>query len=392
MKMIYLRQALLAAATVFYSGVLSATATQGTSDEVTPEVQRLYAEARQERQRGNVDIAISKYKEMIRLAPHLGAAYNNLGMLYFDKHDYKQASLVLKRGLELSPGMSTTEAMLGMSYFQLGQPAKAQPLLESALKANPKDDQVEMVLSQILIANHDLAAASTHLNAYLARNPRDQQAWYTLGKAYLQLSEDSLKRINEIDPNSVVAHEIAGEIDQSMHNYDLALVEYKKAVDMGPNMPGTHMHMADAYWNLSKWKSAEEEFRAELQNDPNSCIARWKLANSMLEANETPDEAFAELNQSVERCPALMQAHVDRARALIRLGRHGEALPDLLMAEKESPNEPSIHFLLGAVYRAQGNKVEAQKETQTYSELQRQAMANVAAQADQSSAIKSAAK
>ena len=60
-----------------------------------------------------------------------------------------------------------------------------------------------------------------------------------LGKTYLQLSEDALGRINQIDPNSVTAHLVAGEIDESMHNYDGALVEYKKAIDLAPQ-PARH--------------------------------------------------------------------------------------------------------------------------------------------------------
>jgi tetratricopeptide (TPR) repeat protein len=359
------------------------------NDEVTPQVQSLYAEAKAARKNGDSATAIAKYQQILKLAPHLAAAYNNLGMLYFDGHDYPEAIKVLQHGLELNPNMPGAAAMLGMSYFQLGNNDKARPLLETALRANPKDDQVAMVLIHILINAQNLPEAAAKLNDFLARNPRNQEAWYLLGKTYLQMSEDALKKINEIDPDSVVAHEIAGEIDQSMHNYDLALVEYKKAIDMAPRMPGTHMHMADAYWNMGKWQSAQEEFRAELTNDPNNCLARWKLANAILEANDSSDEALSEVNKVIDRCPTLMQARVDRARALVRLGKHSEALPDLLMAEKESPREPTIHFLLAAVYRAQGKSAEAQTEMQTYGKLQREASAAVAAQASDANAIKS---
>ena len=58
------------------------------------------------------------------------------------------------------------------------------------------------------------------------------------------------------------------------------------------------------------------------------------------------------------------------------------------MAEKESPSEPTIHFLLAAVYRAQGKSAEAQAEMKTYGKLQREASAAVAAQANDASAIK----
>jgi tetratricopeptide (TPR) repeat protein len=367
--------------------VSPALASQG-DDEVTPEVQELYAQAKAAQKRGDNAAAIEKYRAMIKLAPHLAAAYNNLGMLYFDGHDYNRAAEVLQRGMELNPNMPSAAAMLGMSYFQLGNNEKAQPLLEAALRANPKDDQVEMVLVQILINERKLPEASSRLNDYLARNPKSQEAWYLLGKTYLQMSEDALKKINEIDPDSVVAHEIAGEIDESMHNYDLALVEYKKAIDKAPQTPGTHMHMGDAFWHMGKWESAQTEFRAELTNDPNNCIARWKLADAILEANDSNDEALSELNRVVEQCPTLMQARVDRARALVRLGKHDEALPDLLMAEKDSPNEPTIHFLLAAVYRAQGKSAEAQTEMQTYGRLQREASAAVAGQANDVNTIK----
>jgi tetratricopeptide (TPR) repeat protein len=371
-------------------GFTSVLASQG-NDEVTPEVQQLYAQAKAAQQRGDDAAAIAKYRAMIKLAPHLAPAYNNLGMLYFNGHDYKHAAEVLQRGLELHQDMPTASAMLGMSYFQLGVNDKAEPLLRSALHANPTDDNVEMILAHILINLKKYEEAASLLNNFLERNPKDQQGWYLLGNTYLQLSKSALAKIVEIDPNSVVAHEIAGEIDESMHNYDVALVEYKKAVDMAPHQPGTHMHMGNAYWFQGKWASAQSEFKAELENDPNNCTAYWKLGNSMLEANDSSDDALAALNSSIDHCPSLMQARVDRARALVRLGKPEDALPDLTMAVKDSPGEPTIHFLLASVYRAEGKAAEAQVEMKTYSRLQQEAREAVAGQASDANAIKNAA-
>src|SRR3954463_5631523 len=99
------------------------------NDEVTPQVQNLYSEAKAARQRGDSATAIDKYKQIVKLAPHLAAAYNNLGMLYFDEHDYPEAIKTLQHGLELNPNMPGASAMLGMSYFQLGKNNKAEPLL-----------------------------------------------------------------------------------------------------------------------------------------------------------------------------------------------------------------------------------------------------------------------
>lgn len=379
----------LAPLLLFVVATTSTFAQSSAADEVTPQVQALYAQAKAAQQHGDSAVAIEKYRAMLKLAPHLAPAYNNLGMLYFNEHDYTHAVQVLKRGLELNPEMPTASALLGMTYFEMGQYEEAEPLLEAAVHTNPNDDNLVMELARTLVSQGKYDAATPHLRSYLGRHPKDQQAWYLLGKAYLQLSEDALGKIVQIDPNSVVAHEVAGEIDESMHNYDGALAEYKKAVDLEPTRPGTHMHMANTFWLTGKWDSAQEEFKAELANDPRNCTARWKLANATLEANGSAEAALSDLNQSIELCPRLMQARVDRARALVKLGRQKEALPDLLMAEKDSPKEPSIHFLLSQVYRANGQMAETQQELRTYAQLQREASEAQARQASDALSIKS---
>jgi tetratricopeptide (TPR) repeat protein len=362
---------------------------QSSDDEVTPQVQELYAQAKAAQQHGDNATAIQKYRAMLKLAPHLAAAYNNLGMLYFSQRDYYHAAQVLEQGLKLNPDMPTASAMLGLSYLEVGENEKAEPLLEAAVRANPNDDNTQIALARTLINLKRYDEATPYLRRFLDRNPKDQQAWYLLGKTYLQLSEDALGQINRIDPNSATAHIVAGEIDESMHNYDGALVEYKKAIDLAPQQPGTHARMGNVFWLTSKWESAEIEFKAELANDPNNCTARWKLANAMLEANAPAQDALTELNRAVEQCPTLMQARVDRARALVKLDKHNDALPDLLLAEKDSPNEPSIHFLLSTVYRAQGKTADAQQEMRTYGRLQREASEAVAGQASDAITIKS---
>jgi tetratricopeptide (TPR) repeat protein len=379
----------LAALLCLSLSAIAGYAQASSDDEVTPQVQALYAQAKAAQQRGDNAEAIEKYRAMLKLAPHLAPAYNNLGMLYFNEHDYEHAAQVLKHGLELNPDMPTASALLGMSYHEIGDHAQAEPLLEAAVRANPNDDHLQMALVHNLVDLGNYEAATPYLRSYLERNPKDQQAWYLLGKTYLQLSEDALGKINQIDPNSVTAHIVAGEIDESMHNYDGALVEYKKAADLAPQQPGTHEHMGNTFWVTGKWESAESEFNAELKNNPNNCTARWKLANATLEANGSAEDALSGLDQAIERCPKLMQARVDRARALIKLSRQKEALPDLLMAEQESPKEPSIHFLLSQVYKADGRTAEAHQELRTYADLQREASEAVAGQASDAISIKS---
>lgn len=352
-----------------------------SDSEVTPQVQELYAQAKSAQAQGNDATAIAKYKAMLRLAPHLAPAYNNLGMLYFNQHDWINAVRVLKQGVRINPGMASAQAMLGSALHEMGRDRQAVGPLEAALRANPGDNNAEMMLARTQIDLKDYTAAAAHLQTLVTREPKDQEAWYLLGKTYLQLSQEALSQVNRIDPNSVLSHEISGELMESMQNMDGAVLEYQKAVALDPQRADAYEHLANAYWLLGKWESAESEFQKQLALEPNDCIAEWKMGNAMLENNQPAAGALPLLNKAVARCPTLMQARVDRARALIKTGHTAAALPELQVAEKASPDEPSIHFLLAQVYRAQGKSSDARAELATYGRLQRDASAAVSQRA-----------
>ncbi len=369
----------------------SAFSAQGSAD-VSPRVQTLYAEAGAARQAGDVPLAIAKYEAILQAAPRLAPAYNNLGALYFDTADYTAAARTLERGLALDPKMTSAAGVLGMTYLKLGRNEEAKTRLQVAVAARPTDNTLQMSLARSLLNLNEYDEAANQLQLYVKRNPRDQAALYLLGKTYLQLSEAALGKIRTIDPDSVTAHEVAGEIDESMHNYDGALAEYNRAVQLAPDQPGTHYRLGNTFWIEGKWELALGEFEADLRNDPRNCTTEWKLGNTLLAANHVPSEALHHLNHAIEQCPGLMQARVDRASALLKLDQPQSATEDLLLAVKDSPREPSIHFLLSKAYKLLGKNDDARVELETYGRLQREASEATAARAGDVIQIKNTAR
>jgi tetratricopeptide (TPR) repeat protein len=346
-------------------------------------VQELYAQAKAAEARGDLAGAAASYGSLLKIAPRLPAAYNNLGALYLRQREYKKAAEILEKGLKLDPKMSSATALLGIARYEMGDYTGARRNLEAALHANPKDDNAQLYLANDLIKLGELNAATDHLQQLSLRQPANQEIWYLLGKVHMKLSEQALSRLNEIDPNSVWVHEISGEIMESMKNYDGALVEYKKAVEMAPEQAGTHYSLGNAYWSLRMWDAATEQFKAELVNDPANCLAQWKIGNIVLEQHANSEEALADVDKALDICTNLMQARLDRARALINLDRHSEAVKDLEMVEKADPAEPSPHFLLAQAYRAMGRTQEAQAEMKIFSKLEESARAATAERAKQ---------
>ena len=363
--------------------LLQGLAAQANSAENDARVEELYSQAKAAQSQGDLRGAIGKYEEILRIAPKLGAAYNNLGALYFRQRDYHQAASVLEEGLKISPGMPSASALLGISLFEMGEYGKAKPRLEAALKANPRDGNARMFLVKDLTKLGEYEAAAARLQQAAASEPKNQEVWYLLAKVYMKLSEQSLARMNAIDSNSVLAHELSGEMMEAMNNYDGAVVELKKAVEMAPRQPGTHEKLGDAYWSLSQWDSAAGQFQAELAVDPGNCMARWKLGNIVLQKNGSAAEALANIDKALGTCPNLAGARVDRAKALIQLNRGAEALKDLEAAVKADPAEPSTHFLLAKTYRALGRVQEAQAEMQAFRKLEESARAATAERAQE---------
>lgn len=354
---------------------------QAQSSSAEDRIDALHSAAQSAEAAGDFTSAIEKYQEILKLAPRLAPAYNNLGALYFKEGKYREAAEVLQRGLKVDPAMSSASALLGISLFEMGEYQQARPRLEAAVKANPADGRAELFLVNDLIKLGDFEAAATHLRQLAKKEPENQHVWYLLGKVYMQLSQEALGKVNEIDPNSVWAHEISAELMESMKNNDGAILEWKKAIEAAPKQPGVHFKLGDLYWSLSQWDNATEQFQLEKTIDPGNCMVDWKLGNILLQKSEDAERALTLVDQSLAACPNLTEARGDRARLLLKLHREQEAIAELQTVERSNPSEPSTHFLLAQAYRATGRTQEAQAEMKSFSELEGKARAATAERA-----------
>jgi tetratricopeptide (TPR) repeat protein len=361
--------------------LLSRAVAQSGAAENDPRVSTLYNEAEEEKARGDLAGAVASYEALLRIAPRLAPAYNNLGSLYVRQREYRKAANVLEKGLKVDPKMSSASALLGIALYELGDYAAAKRNLEAAVRADPKDTNAEFLLAKDLIKLGEFQRAADDLRRLSERLPENQEVWYLLGKVHMKLSEQALSRLTNLDPNSVWVHEISGEVMESMKNYDGALLEYKKAVEVAPQQAGTHYHLGNAYWSLNMWDAATEQFRAELANDPSNCVAQWKIGNIILEQHGDSSQALTEIQKALDACPDLTRARVDRARALLKLERPAEALKDLEAAVKAEPGEASTHFLLAQAYRGLGRTQEAQAEMKVFSKLEEMERAKTAERA-----------
>lgn len=370
---------------VLLAGLLAAlcpdTAQAQSGDANDARVEQLYAAAKAAQSQGDRASAIRDYEELIRIAPDVAPAYNNVGMLYLDERQYPKAAELLKKGLSLDPKMTSAAALLGIAFFEMGRYQDSREALQVALQANPHDDNAELFLARDLVQLKDMSAAAAVLRPLAQRQPKNQEVWYLLGQAYMQLSEQALTRMSAIDPDSMLAHEVSGEMMEDMKNYQGALVEYKKAVGVAPDDAGAHYHLGNLYWKLSQWDDADRQLGLVLKTDPWNCRAWAQIGNILVDQKAQPEQGLDDLNKALQQCPDLGQAHLDRGDALVKLGRNREAIQDLETAEREDPGDPMPHFFLARAYKALGDSSRVKTEMETYARLQASASAAVAARA-----------
>jgi len=109
-----------------------------------------------------------------------------------------------------------------------------------------------------------------------------------------------------------------------------------------------------------------------LANNPDHAQALVYLADTDMRLNH-PEAAPPLLEKAVRIDPKLALAHLDLGILMDDAGRKDDALRELKIAEKLTPDDQSVHYRLGRFYKAMGKKDEAKVEFDKTRNLQKAA-------------------
>ena len=83
--------------------------------------------------------AIAHLKEAVEIAPKFAEAWNSLGVIYYQTHDYAQAEQCFRKALESDPGGFTPSINLGGALLNLERPKEALDYNRFAVQSRPND-------------------------------------------------------------------------------------------------------------------------------------------------------------------------------------------------------------------------------------------------------------
>lgn len=94
------------------------------------------------------------------------------------------------------------------------------------------------------------------------------------------------------DPLTAVENNNLGVAYEREGEYELAVREYKKAIEKDSNFTVAMINLANIYLKTEKPKKAKKYYKKALETDPSSLVARNNLANLYMNTNKDYESAF----------------------------------------------------------------------------------------------------
>lgn len=190
---------------------------------------------------GQIDAALAKYQEALRLNPANHNAYLNIGNVQFSQGKESEAVASYRNALQLKPDYAAAHVNLGRLYF-----------------------------SQ---QHHDAAAAS--YSAAIRTDPTFVDAYLGLG-----LALEALERVDE------------------------AVAAYREALVVQSDFAGAHLNLGHLLMQLSKTDMAASHLEQAIQGFPNHAHAHWWLGKLYKDMGLLA-QAIAHLRRACELEPSI---------------------------------------------------------------------------------------
>jgi tetratricopeptide (TPR) repeat protein len=327
--------------------------------DLAPSAQKTFIDGTTALKSGDYDTAIRAFQKVLSLDNEFAPAFLNLGLAYHLSRRYERAIEAFTKALELDRDVGGAALFLGIDYYEINSPEKAIKPLEKALAATPEDPEAHLWLGRSLLAAGRISEAIPHLDKGLAANPDDPGLMYTVGRSHLLLAQKIFEDLYNKFPHSSWVHLFLGQSFRDEGKTDLAIAEYKEALQSDPKIRGAHEALGDLYLKGKGADAAEAEYTRELEIDPYNYGVVCKQTDLLIQRGDL-DRAVAILEGAAQKAPSLGCAQYELGRAWFRKGQFQVAAEHLEIAVAHNPEYAPAYVLLGQAYSKTGNREKAE--------------------------------
>src|SRR5262249_16801611 len=200
----------------------------------------------------------------------------------------RKAIEYFREAIDKDPGYALAYSGLADSYdvlpfYSVMPPKEAYPKAKAAaMKALQIDESLAEGHTSLNYAlwnyDWDWAGAEREIKRSLELNPNYATAhhWYALFLAVMGRDEEAVrhaKRALEIDSLSLVINTKLGIVYYYGRQYDLAIDQLHKTIELDPRFPLAHLYLGLCYEQVGKFTEAIAEFQRGLQLEENPWVS-----------------------------------------------------------------------------------------------------------------------
>jgi tetratricopeptide (TPR) repeat protein len=327
--------------------------------------ERILARAVQSHQSGDIEGAIRDYQAYLALRPERVEARSNLGAALARLGRYGDAIEQYKRALALDGRNQAIRFNLAAAYYKTARILSASKELEAVVAAQPGDKNAVLLLADCNLRMGEFKRVVELLTPVETAEPDNRAVAYMLGMAlinnkHLDGGRGRIKRILR-DGDSAEAHVMMGTTYLTVTEYDKALNEFKRAVEMNPKLPYVNSLYGQTLVRMGDTEEATAAFRRELEINPNdfdSCLQMGVL----LKKDQKLDEAREFLGRALTLRPNEPNARFFLASIDVAQGNLTEALLLLEQLVNDAADFVQAHVMLATVYYRMRRKADGDRE------------------------------
>ena len=329
-----------------------AAAVAGAQQAAPPEFDALLAQAMRLHQAGDVIGAINAYQAALRVDPNRGDARSNLGAAYVRLGRFAEAIDQYTQALRVAPDDLAIQFNLALAYYKAAQFGDAVPLLERAV-ASASNPNAVLLLADSLLQQGEEQRVIDLLEPRAASYPEDLAFGYLLGTALVRTGQrdrgqvymDRIFKAGE----SAEARLLMGTALIQAKDYPGAIVEFKKAVELNPQLATARTMYGRALMAGGDSDAAAREFLRALQVNPNDFDANLQLG-ALRKRDQQNAEARIYLERAVRLRPKDPTARFGLAGVEMALNRNEQAKVLLEPLVADVPTYEEAHVMLATCY------------------------------------------
>jgi tetratricopeptide (TPR) repeat protein/S1-C subfamily serine protease len=279
--------------------------------------------------------AIIAYTKSIEIQPH-PYAYNNRGLVYYDKGDKEKAFKDYNEAIKLDPKYAKAYVGRGNVYRNKGDKDKAFKDYNEAIKLDPKYANAYVSRGNVYYDKGDKEKAFKDYNEAINLDPKYAKAYVSRGNVYYDKGdkEKAFKDYNEainLDPKNAYAYVGRGNVYRNKGDKDNALKDYNEAINLDPKNAYAYNGRGAVYYGKGDKDNALKDYNEAINLDPKFAAAYYNRGNVYSDKGDK-DNAFKDYNEAIKLDPKYAYAYNGRGLVYEKMGDQEKAIADFQTA------------------------------------------------------------